>query len=53
MDDAIGDHGREEALELELRDKLLRCGVAGRGGCSEYPIDLTNGRLGGLVFIID
>lgn len=50
MDEVTGDHGRDEAFELELRDRLLWEGVQGatKGGRSDEMTDLAVGRLDGV-----
>lgn len=53
IDEVTGDHGRDEAFELELRDRLLWDGVKGtKGGRSEEITDLAVGRLDGAGFTV-
>lgn len=48
MDEVTGDHGRDEAFELELRDRLLWEGVQGaKGGRSDDITDFAVSRLDG------
>ena len=53
MDEVTGDHGRDEAFELELRDRLRCDGVQGaRGRCSGKTTDFAIGRLGGVGLVV-